>query len=162
MALPEILGILDADSIRGLARNLFPGFWERGISANQSLNELKGLGLGYRRQDFLADFRVGKVGYDQSIAIRNVNLDNVPSDKILEAKYFGVPDKYSLVFKAIGIDAVTGEETDRYFMYHRDSMDTRANLQNDAMDWLSEQSDTYGFQAESITIREGYINPIWA
>lgn len=156
-----VLGGLGVSAIRGLARNLLPGFWERGISANAALRELQGLGLGYRRTDFLADFRQGKVGYDASTRVRFVQPDKVPSEGILESKYHGVPDRYSFVFKASGTDVATGEERDQYFYYHRNSIDTRGNMEAEAQGWLDEQSSQYGFEVDEVTIREGYINPIW-
>lgn len=159
--LANFLGNVAAGGIRNLARNLFPGFWERGISANKALQELRDLGLGYRRQDFLADFRQGKSAYEQATRIRFVNTDKTPSQGILESKYHGVPDRYSFVFKATGFDSTTGEESERYFFMHRNSLDTRGNMEQDAAGWLGEQSQQYGFDVDSVSIREGYVNPVW-
>jgi hypothetical protein len=160
MVLP-LIGKLAGSALRAAARNLFPGFYERGISANQALRELQGQGLGYRRTDFLADFRQGLGTYTQATKVRFVSADKVPSEGILESLYHGVPDKYSLVFKATGTDSVTGEERDQYFFYHRNSLDTRANMESDARSWLESQADKYGYLTESVSLTEGYINPIW-
>lgn len=159
--LPEMIEGLGADARRNLARNLFKGFWERGLSANAALNELRGSGLGYRRTEFLTDYRQDKTGYDLATSVRNVNLDKIPSENKLEGLYHGVPDKYSFVFKASGVDATTGEERDQYFFYHRDTISTRRNMEEDAKEWFDEQKDRYGFAVESIRIVEGYINPVW-
>lgn len=158
----DVLGELAGDSLRDLARNLFPGFYERGISANQALRELRELGLGYRRQDFLRDFAQGKGVYDQAVKIRFVSPLNTPSDGILESYYHGVPDKYSFVFKATGIDLQTGETTEQYFFYHRNDMSSKADMENDAYDWVSSQAEQYGIETTDISLVEGYINPAWA
>ena len=156
------LGRLTSAAIRSLARNLFPAFYERGISANQALQELREAGLGYRRQDFLADFRQGKSIYDSETRVRFVNRDKVPSEGILESMYHGVPDRYSFVFRATGTNLETGESEDRYFFYHRNSLDTRGNMEGEALDWAEGQSSVYGFDFEDVSMVEGYINPIWA
>lgn len=159
--LGSLLGALSEGGIRGLARNLFKGFWERGISANKALQELRGQGLGYRRQDFLRDFAAGKQSYTQETKIKYVNRDAVPSEGILQPQYFGTPDRYSFVFKATGTDPNTGEAGDRYFTYHRNSLDTRGNMEQDAQDWLTESAQSYGLDVEEVSIKEGYINPGW-
>jgi hypothetical protein len=155
------LGNLTASAIRNLAQNLFSGFYERGLSGNKALEELKGMGLGYRRSDFLADYAKGKGTYESETRIRFVAPGNTPTDKILEPKYFGTPDKYSMVFKYDALDNATGEATSGYFFYHRNSLDTRANMENDAYDWLSNQSDKYGVEVSKVRVVEGYINPLW-
>lgn len=155
------LGKLTGEAIRGLARGLFAGFYEKGLSANKALEVLKSEGLGYRRQDFLNDFRVGLGRYEQAIKVRFVNRDAVPSEGILESQYHGTPDRYSFVFKASGYDPVSGEERDLYFFMHRGSIDTRGNMESEASDWLSEQPDAYPLEIESVNLLEGYINPLW-
>lgn len=156
------LGEIGAEGIRGLARNLFPGFYERGLTANDALQELRSAGLGYRRQDFLNDFRTGESRYSQEIKIRFTGEDTVPSEGVLQSKYHGVPDKYSLVFKATGTDPNTGEDTEQYFYMHRNSLDTRSNMESEAEDWLTSNADHYSIDIESIRVVEGYINPAWA
>lgn len=150
-----------SDSIRNLARNLFSGFYERGISANKALQELRDAGLGYRRQDFLADFRSGQGEYDQATAIRYVGIDRVPSENIFDSKYFGTPDKYSMVFKYRGTDLESGEEITGYTTYHRNSLDTRRSMQDEAQDFLESDAERYPYTIESVSVVEGYINPLW-
>lgn len=158
----ETLGNIIGGSIRALARNLFPGFYERGISANKALAELRDLGLGYRRQDFLNDFRVGASLFDQATKVRFVNEDKTPSQGILQPLYHGVPDKYSFVFKASGTSLEDGSSQDQFFFYHRNSLDTRQSMEEDAQDYFSSRSGAYGLDVESVSLSEGYINPVWA
>lgn len=152
---------LSGNARRDLARNLFPGFYERNLTASQALNELKELGISYRRQDFLSDFNQGKGSYTQATRVRFVSPSNIPSDNILESKYFGTPDKYSFVYKYTGIDTDTGENKEGYFFYHRNSIDTRQNMEDDALDFLTNNSENYPVDVATVRIVEGYINPIW-
>ncbi len=156
------LGSLTSGAIRELARNLFPGFYDRGISANEALRELRDAGLGYRRQDFLSDFRQGASLFDQETKVRFVGLDRLPSEGILVEQYHHVPDRYSFVFKASGVDLETGERDNRYFFYHRNSLTTRGEMEQDAQEWFASKSDSYGFELDGIQISEGYINPLWS
>ncbi len=155
--LPE----LSAASRRNMARAMFSGFYERGYTAQQSLNALKEQGLGYRRQDFLKDFAQGKGTYEQATHVRYVRETGIPSESILQSQYHGVPDRYSFVFKATGTNTETGEPMTQHFYMHRENLSTRAAMEQDAFGWLSGQSDKYGIEIEEVTLEEGYINPIW-
>lgn len=160
MNILNALGEISAGGIRNLARNLFAGFYDRGISANKALAELQSQGLGYRRQDFLADFREGKGEFDQATRIKYVNPLNTPSEGILEPKYHGVPDKFSMVFRYEGVNKDTGEDITGYMFYHRNSLLRRADMENDAFDFLASQADKYPYTISSVQIMEGYINPV--
>jgi hypothetical protein len=149
------LGRLSSAAVRNIANNLFSGFYERGLNATQALKELQSQGLGYRRTDFLADYRTGKGQFDNETRIRYVGPGNLPSERILEPKYFGTPDKYSLVFRYTGEDTTTGEQTTGYFFYHRNTLDKRANMEADAASYLSEKSDKYGVDVSNVRVVEG-------
>lgn len=158
----DFIGSISSSARRELARNLFSGFYDRGISANEALRELQASGLGYKRQDFLNDFRQGESAFDQATKIRFVRGDRFPSESLLEPSYHGVPDKYSLVFKAEGIDKNTGEDREQYFFMHRNTLDTINEMEGEAYDWMADQADSYGFDVDSVSVVEGYINPLWA
>ncbi len=148
-------------SRRGLARNLFSGFYDRGLSANAALRTLSELGLGYRRQDFLRDFAQGQGVYTQAIKVRFVSENKTPSESILEGRYHGVSDKYSLVFRANFVNEETGEDDSRYFFYHRNDLASRGQMEGDAQEWANNQAGAYGYGITSVRLVEGYINPIW-
>lgn len=153
---------IEGGAIRNLAQNLFPGFFARGISANQALRELQSEGLGYKRADFLEDFRMSKASFDVESTVKYLDALDIPSDKQLEPKYHGTPDHYSFVFRAGYTDPETGESDDRYFFYHRNSTDSKAQLENDAYDWVTTEAENYPIDINEVELVEGYINPIWA
>lgn len=159
--LPNIIEGLSSASRRSLARNLFAGFWDRGVSANQALNELREAGLGYKRQDFLDDYRRDKEGYDRAASVRFINENAIPNPKRLEAQDHGVPDKYSFVYKVTGTNQETGEEDTRYFFYHTNTLDTRGAMEEKAADWYGDVAENYGVELEDISMVEGYINKVW-
>ena len=157
-----LFGRLVGAALRNAAQNLFPGFYERGLSANQALNALKEQGLGYRRQDFLNDFRVGESRYQNATRIKFVSGGNVPSESVLEPGYFGTPDKYSLVYKASGKDLATGEPKEQFFFQHRNNLADKRSMEEDASMWLEDEAATYGMDIEDISLVEGYINEAWS
>ncbi len=161
MPITDLFPDLQPDSKRGLARNLFEGFYERGYTANQALQELRSEGLGYRRQDFLSDYRSGRSSFDQAASIRYVNMDKIPTEGILEPKYHGVPDKYSLLYRVDGQDQLGNERTS-YFFIHRNTLDTRRAMQDEGEDYITGTRNDSGLdQVFNITLIEGFINPNW-
>lgn len=156
-----LISRMTGDSLRNLARNLFTGFYERGISANQALRELQSQGLGYRRTDFLRDYAQGKGTYDVKTRVRFVTEGNIPSEGILSPQYHGVPDKYSFVFRARTIDPETGDKREQYFFMHRNDIQSRQTMEGEASSWFNSQATAYGFEAAEVDIVEGYINPVW-
>lgn len=155
------IGRLTGAALRNAAQSLFPGFYERGLSANAALSALREAGLGYRRQDFLNDYLAGSERYTAQTRIRFVARGNTPAESTLSPGYFGTPDKYSLVFKVTGKDRLTGESKEQYFFQHRNNLMTRSTMEDEALSWFNEQSEAYGLDAEEITTVEGYINEAW-
>jgi hypothetical protein len=158
----NVVGKLTGEALRNAAQSLFKGFYERGLSANAALKSLREAGLGYRRQDFLKDYAKGQSSTKQAQRIRYVAGKNVPSEKILEPHYFGVPDKYSLLYRADVTDAASGEKKQRYFFQHRNSLEDRASMEEEAQSWYNSTDSNYPEEAENITLVEGYINAAWA
>lgn len=156
------LGRLTGESVRELARNLFAGFYERGLSANEALNELREAGLGYRRGDFLADYRSDRPGYDLASSVSRLGEDFIPREGLLKEQFHGVPDKYSFVFKQSGVDPNTGEVRENYFFYHRNTLDTKGNMEEEAQAWADEEGERYALEDVTVKMVAGYINPVWA
>ena len=161
MPITNVLGDLLPQSIRDLAGNLFSNFFERDLSANQALQELRSMGLGYRRSDFLSDYKAALLSYDTASAVRHLQPGKVPSDNILESQYHGVPDKYSLLFQYQKTDPNTGETDTGYMFYHRNSLDKPSLMADDAQEYLKNEADKYPFEVSSVKLWEGYINPLW-
>lgn len=153
---------IEGGAIRNLAQNLFSGFFARGISANQALRELREQGIGYNRSEFLSDFREAKSAFDIETSIQYLDPLSIPSAGQMGEKYHGTPDRYSIVYKATFTDSETGEQGERYFFYHRNSINSKAEMENDAYDWVTEEAENYPTDITSVEAVEAYVNPIWA
>lgn len=165
----EFLGVigrftgLSSQAIRSIARNYFPAFYERNISANQALRILREAGLGYRRKEFLRDYRAGREIHARYTLVRYVGEERVPSERILYPEYHGVPDRYSFVFRIELRNTLTGEEKYEHFYYHRDTLRKRREMENEAREWfISHYEWVRDWIPGRVDIREGYINPIFA
>ena len=75
--------------IRGLAQSFIRSSAYRGLSANETLDALKSSGLGYRRTNFLADYRVYSSALEKSDRIKYVRKDYRPT-KDLYTETFGI------------------------------------------------------------------------
>lgn len=158
----NVVGKITGEALRSLAKNMFEGFYEKGLSANQALRSLRDVGLGYRRSDFLKDYAQGKSSIAQARRISYVAGNNVPSEKILESRYFGVPDKYSLLFRADVTDPESGKKQQKFFFQHRNSLTSKSSLEEDAQSWFNSNDNNYPWLTDNVTLVEGYINAAWA
>ncbi|MEN4013988.1 MAG: hypothetical protein ROW48_18305 [Bellilinea sp.] len=151
---------LTADARRNLARSLFPAFFERGISANAALMELRAQGLGYRRTDFLRDFRSGHARYATETLIKYVRMDSVPSDRVFLPVYHGLSDHYGYLIRYDFWDAGLGETRRGYAWYFTDFRGTKSEI----VQRIAEHYENRGhYDAENLTIslEKGHINPYW-
>lgn len=148
--------------VRGLARNFFSKLYEMGLSANKALSWLRERGLGYRRQDFLKDYRNGKSNWEQASRVRFLNLDKTPNESTLAPEYHGVPDKYSFVFHYTRQGDEEGSEVESYFYWHTNEIITRREMEQKALDYLVENEDKYRSIIQNPALRFGYINPVYA
>lgn len=146
-------------SLRGLVRSLLPAFIERGWGANQTLRLLRDVGLGYRRQDFLADFRAAK-GERERSNLRNLNFDARPNVQRLPERYMGAPDRYSFIFR-LDLVSYTGERERQYFTLHTDSVRTRQDYEDDALNYALSAYIPEAYMDINIMLIAGYRNPVY-
>lgn len=152
-------GVLRGEALRNLARSLFPAFYEEGLSANQALRTLRELGLGYRRQDFLADYRQGLDTWKQGTNIRFVRDDAVPSDRVFAPVYHGLPDHYAYKVRIEFVD-VNGQRETRYRWFFTDYKGTKGEIK-EYITTAWNQPDRYSGEIEDLYIVEAHVNPYW-
>lgn len=151
---------LRGEALRNMARSMFGGFYARGLSANQALAALRELGLGYRRKDFLADYRTGLGEWKQQSTIKFVNLDKVPSDNTFLPKYHGLSDKYGYMIKWRVYDESTLAWKEGVAWFFTDYKSTKRNIINHITQSLMERGK-YGQSYTEVDILAGHINPYW-
>lgn len=151
---------LKAEATRNLARSLFAGFFERGIGANEALRQLKEQGLGYRRTDFLRDFREGLGNFKTESQIRYVGLDKVPSDRVFLERYHGLPDHYGYLYEFRVFDSDLGEEYSGYRWFFTDFRGTKREIMNFIHNDMVNRGNSVVENLE-IKLEAAHINPYW-
>ena len=90
-----------------------------GWSANRTLRSLQEMGLGYRRADFLRDFRVAKGYVERAGKMQYVRRDATISDRLYYPTKKAMPMRYATIIEVEGTDRRTGETiVRRVWVYH--------------------------------------------
>lgn len=141
-----------ADSNRGLARNYLGGFLTQGYSANQTLRTLQDLGVGYRRTDFLADWREVAGKEAQKDVYKYLRKDLKPSVTSLVSTSESLSGEYAYFFKVKGIDRMTGESVEKDWRVSTDSLITREEAESDVEQLQEYITENTGIDYQSVTL----------
>jgi len=107
---------------RGLARTYIPSLFEQGLSANKALDFLKEQGLGYRRQDFLADWRETSGLKAKEDTFKYIRKDFKPTAATITITEESLSREYSYIFRITGRDSLTGETKELEWRYATDNL----------------------------------------
>jgi len=123
-------------SVRGMAQPFLEHFASLGLSANEALRRLREMGLGYRRTDFLDDYRK-YLGKEKA-------KDAVMFPSVIRQK-----DKYQSLISYTYKDLQTGEIRHRNFYIGHDTPLTVGTIESIAGDLISSFADEYEAQPVS-------------
>ena len=113
---------------------------KQGLSGNSILRALQAEGLGYRRTTFLSDLRILQSAETSWSTLRYVRRDATPSiSHYLETKS-PLTTNFQTVMQVKGYDVETGESVTRDITIGRDTLVTREQLEEDALDTMEETS----------------------
>ncbi len=93
---------------RGLARLYLEGFIKQGLGANATLRALREMGLGYRRSEFLRDYRLAKGIFEKKPAWKHIPKEKHPSENLFEYRPFRHGKKYTYIVQIEGQNIATG------------------------------------------------------
>ena len=147
--------------IRELAQPFIKKAVNLGLGANETLRLLeKELGAGYRRTDFLSDYRLALGEQETWKGLRNINRDATPSDKSFKPIKPTWDERYEYRVRVTGIDDFTGERVTRYTSYRTDEKLTRNDLLARIVDRFGEgvKRGSASLTVEDILPVEGYAN----
>lgn len=113
---------------------------KEGLSANSILEALQKEGLGYRRTTFLSDIRTIKGAETVWSGLRYVRKDYTPDIRhYLETKS-PLTTNYQTVMEVRGFNTETGEDVIRNVTIGRDTLVSRGQLEEDALETMEETS----------------------
>jgi len=101
-------------AMRGLARQFIPEMLRIGMSTTAGLNLLRSEGVGYRRQDFLADWRDFAGIAMKRDPLRAIPKKYKPTEATIQRTDFKQTKKFNYNYKIEGYDIITQEQTETF------------------------------------------------
>lgn len=138
---------------RALAQPFLIRMVREGLSANEALEKLREMGLGYRRTVFLEDWREVAGVDKKKDFLKNIPRKYAFTDASTVEKEWYMRRKYSVVFKVTGTDLQTGErDVERFYTISTDERKPMGLL-IDTMDSLVRQKRfEYAFEPTKVEI----------
>jgi hypothetical protein len=115
---------------RGLAQPFVESFAKKGISANLAYKALQEQGIGYRRTDFLVDYRAATGALKKADVLKYVPKKYIPTEAHVEERAWLMKRKYSIVFEVKGISISNNEPLSRYVTVSTDVLKSLGSMQD--------------------------------
>ncbi len=138
---------------RAMAQSFLVRMVKEGLTANEALEKLREMGLGYRRTTFLEDWRQVADIPKKADYLKNVPRKYAFTDAVTVEKEWYMTRKYNVVFKVTGTDLQTGEkDIERYYTIATDERKPMGLLHDTMRSLLEQRRFEYAFQAEKVEI----------
>jgi len=115
---------------QGIARTFIPGMIQAGYSTRTALNLLKSEGLGYRRKEFLADWREFSGREAKKDVTKYIPKHLKPTSATMSVTTDNLSGQYSYVYEARGRDVVTGAPEKQYWRHTSDDLMTMEDVES--------------------------------
>jgi len=119
-------------SMRGLSRRFIPEMLKAGMSATAGLKLLRSEGMGYRRTDFLADFRDFAGVAMKRDPLRAIPKKYRPTEATIQRVDIKQTKKFYYNYKVEGYDIITREETETWITVASDDILTMEEAEAEA------------------------------
>jgi len=123
---------------RGLARNYLTPLINQGFNASQAHNMLQSLDLGYRRQDFLRDWKEFSRLSELKETFKYIPKDKKPTMGTITSTEESLTKEYSYIFDVKGKDSVTGREKFIHWRLATDDLMTLAEAEEAIQPYLED------------------------
>lgn len=111
-------------AFRGMGRTYLAGMVNKGLSANKALSNLKAAGLGYRRQDFLRDFKEWRRLGELKETFKYIPKSYKPTRGTITKTEESLQKEYSYIFDVKGKDSLTGRDKIIHWRHGTDDLIT--------------------------------------
>jgi len=119
-------------SMRGLARRFIPEMLRLGMTTTAGLNLLRVEGMGYRRTDFLSDWREFGGLERKRDPLRAIPKKYRPTEATIERTDFKQASKFNYTYKIEGYDTITQEDVEDFITVASDDILTMAEAEAEA------------------------------
>jgi len=135
------MAVLKKRTIRSRAQPFVQRLAAEGISANKALKILQEQGLGYRRSDFLADYRKYRNKEKVKDFAKYIRNDRYPTEAVAIDSPLSFKRKYNHLIEYEFINLDTGKKDKKYIYISDDDLNTVGTIKRQALDALSEKAD---------------------
>ena len=144
-------------AIQGIARRFIPEMLKMGLSASAGLNMLKGQGLGYRRTNFLADWREFAGTERKRDPLRAIPKKYRPTEATIQRTEFEQGKKFNYEYKVGGYDNIQQKEVVEYITVASDDILSMIEAEQEAQrlaDQYKVDLDVATLIINSVTVRK--------
>lgn len=124
--------------MRGLARRFIPEMIKLGMTTSGGLGLLRLEGMGYRRTDFLSDWREFAGVERKRDPLRAIPKKLRPTEATIQRTEYVQRSKYNYNYKVTGYDVITQKDTETFVTVASDVMLTMEEAETTAQ-WLADK-----------------------
>ena len=130
-------------TVRATAQPFLEAFAAQGLSANEALRRLREMGLGYRRQDFLNDYRTYTGKEKAKDVAKYIRKDRYPTEAVMTPDVRNLKNKYQSLIVYEYQDLRTGEIKTKNFYIGHDRHLMVGTIEQIAGELITDNLDTY-------------------
>ena len=144
--------------LRSQARILLPSFVAEGLTTTAALKQLKVMGLGYRRKEFLSDYRFFRGVEKSKDVFKYIRKNLYPSkDSYVSGKVYG-GRQYQYTVKLEGFDNEGNWQSDNYVTLTSDGNRRIQDIEEDAKLLYGDIAGGGYINATNAIVEYGVIN----
>lgn len=135
---------LKPGSVRSQAQPFLSKLASQGLAANEALRQLKESGMGYRRTDFLADYRKATGAEKVKDYAKHIRKDYYPTSAVITMTELNLKRKYHNYVGYNVFDKETEEVLNQTLIIASDNPLTVRTIEEKALDIIADKLDGYG------------------
>ena len=144
-------------AIQGIARRFIPEMLRMGLSATSGLKMLQGQGLGYRKTNFLADWREFTGTERKRDPLRAIPKKYRPTEATIQRVEFEQAKKFNYEYQVGGYDFVQQKQVTEYITVASDDIMSMIEAEQEAQrlaDKYKVDLDVVSIIINSVTVRK--------
>lgn len=138
---------------RGMAQSFLEPMFKEGYTSTDALNALQVWGIGYRRTDFLSDWRRVADRPAREDLMKYVGKKYRPPGHLIESTPEYLSRQFRVDFTVRGKDPLTGEAIDTGYSLALDELKTIEELEEIMQEMLEEKPEDYPIEIKELFVR---------
>uniref|UniRef100_A0A6H1ZNM1 Uncharacterized protein n=1 Tax=viral metagenome TaxID=1070528 RepID=A0A6H1ZNM1_9ZZZZ len=138
---------------RGMAQSFLEPMFKEGYTSTQALGALIDWGIGYRRTDFLDDWRRISGRPAREDLMKYVPKKYRPPSNLIETTPEYLSRQFRCDFTVRGSDVLTGEDIDTGYSLARDELTDIRDLESEMWSALAAEPDEYQVNIDELFLR---------